>query len=844
MTEEKHEEAEEETEEEIEESELVGAVEINDETETDECSGGEVKELFGAEVIANLHRLYKILDDEDYKTEAEKNALVFELVQYNAIFQHHLLKIHEKRFLNKWCCIKDDEDGVEATMQNYNLPMPYAERKNVSSHFRARIFQVFLEIIDLVTDVVFLVINLAPAYDDLFIASLAFILISVFARVLSAISMLSLADFSKRSRKMFFWAGFFINILETNVGVYLMKRSFILKDKNGLKNPYKAPWERDAHAERDKVSVFARNDLRAGKAELLNILAMTVLEDIPQLVIQFIYLDREDADGYDVIFYATLISTIVHIVLQGVEFIVTAMAICYHLRAVKNYRELSFNSQDIDNWEHRPQGNCTTSCCLAPCLGMENPMKQTRKIHIRDADGKEDGFFRSLNSPGVDQSIFKLALERTVKAEALENANAPFYRKLRHLGYFEAHEISAESMLSVVQNAPYLLEFDMPECKALTDDVVEALKNNCPMLIVVRLDCENLTNMEGLVELAQSLGGRLKSLTLQNAKKLEDRDLLDICSQCPKLESLELRGCRQVTNQGLKSVAPFCSNLQTFACTGVGWGKDKYYQENIRGVGVTPILGVIARRQEHILYKLDLETTRISDKDVANIAQSLGKLKVLWLTTTNISSAGVAHIAGAEFLQDSLEELWIGFNAKIDDGIFEHIPSLKQLKVLQFNETSVTVDGIKTFASQGSQTVTHLYCGGCPKLQKHGDEVAKTLAKGCRQLEVLHLQGTESENFEGLTDEGITALSRNLGRLKSIHLKRCSRVTQKGLKHLLWYHPHLEISGYTDGYNYTPRYTHDEIEELRTKVKASLRYKFMEGIGWTIRLFALKGSES
>ena len=212
------------------------------------------------------------------------------------------------------------------------------------------------------------------------------------------------------------------------------------------------------------------------------------------------------------------------------------------------------------------------------------------------------------------------------------------------------------------------------------------------------------------------------------------------------------------------------------------------------------------------------------------------------MTTTSITSVGIGHLTSAESLQDSLEELWIGYNANIDDGIFEHIPNLKELKVLQFNETSVTVDGIKTFARQGSHTVTHLYCGGCPELQQHGDEVAMALAKGCRKLEVLHLQGTESDEFEGLTDGGIIALSRNLGRLKNIHLKRCSQVTKKGLQHLQWYHPHLEITGYMDGYNYTPKYTHTEIGELRKKAKASLQYKFMEGIGWIIRLFAVKAA--
>lgn len=73
-------------------------------------TGGEVKDFFGEETISNLHSLFKILDNEDYETEDEMNALLFEVVQYIAIFQHHLPKI-TKPFLEQGVALSEWSQG-------------------------------------------------------------------------------------------------------------------------------------------------------------------------------------------------------------------------------------------------------------------------------------------------------------------------------------------------------------------------------------------------------------------------------------------------------------------------------------------------------------------------------------------------------------------------------------------------------------------------------------------------------------------------------------------------------------------------------------------------------------
>lgn len=178
-------------------------------------------------------------------------------------------------------CPNGAKDDSSESLDKYDFPLAYVQRKNQTSYLRSLLIQVTLEVSDLATDIVFLVTNLAPVHEDLFYWSLGVIVLALLVRVISALGMRPLVDSSSGRKRLYYWAGFVANIVETNLGVYLMKKSFNMKDKNGLKNPYKAPWERDSKAERDQVSVFARNDIRAGRAEMLNIVSVTIFRICP-----------------------------------------------------------------------------------------------------------------------------------------------------------------------------------------------------------------------------------------------------------------------------------------------------------------------------------------------------------------------------------------------------------------------------------------------------------------------------------------------------------------------------------------------------------------------------------
>lgn len=724
-----------------------------------------------------------------------------------------MMKIHEDRFLDRFrCCPKRDEVASKKVQKRYNFPMPYAERKSVSSHFRARVFQVTLELVDLITDVLFLLINLAPAYDDLFFASLCVIVVSFIARMLSALAMRPLADFSRRRKTLFYWSGFFVNLFETNIGLYLMKRSFIMK---ATRFPFTSAWERDEDTsvqqkEPDQVYVFARNDLRSGGAEILNILAVTVVEDIPQLVIQLIYFQREGTNGFDFVFYATLATTLMHVVLQWIEGIVTLFAILFHLRAVQNFREIMLDKVGIDNLEDQTANTYRSYCDFKPRL---NPLAQLRKIQLEQTEGAEDDFLRREDTP----SIFKLDLGRNVEAKILENKDSNCLTKLKYLSYFESHDVSPKSIINVLQSSPYLLVFGIQSSFQFTDDVLETLSANCRMLTVVKMNCENLGNMEGVVNLANNLGPRLRWLALSNAPLLSDSDLREICTHCWKLEALELRCCLRVSNYGLQAVYSFCGTLKAFACSGAWQGSEMAYQELVDGDAIARILSNTGRN----LFKLDLESTLINDDDLKKIAACAAGLKVVWLTNTSITSTGVSYLA--RDLANSLVELWIGYNRGIDDAVFEVIPYFRRLELLMLNETSISDEGIMYLAHHYTQTIKHLYCGNCSGL--HGNNVAKALAKHCMQLQDLHLQ-----SLNGLTDEGVIALATKLRRLQRIHLRGCPDVTKLGLKCLLKFHPEIQIDGYTGAFS-NPIGS-EEIEQWRNSVKKSLRYKLRNRIKW------------
>ena len=75
---------------------------------------------------------------------------------------------------------------------------------------------------------------------------------------------------------------------------------------------------------------------------------------------------------------------------------------------------------------------------------------------------------------------------------------------------------------------------------------------------------------------------------------------------------------------------------------------------------------------------------------VARTAQSVVAAEYRGLTGTQITDAGLAHLASLS----KLRELWIGQTAVTDAGL-EHLSGLKNLETLDVSGTKVTLEGFQ-----------------------------------------------------------------------------------------------------------------------------------------------------
>lgn len=192
--------------------------------------------------------------------------------------------------------------------------------------------------------------------------------------------------------------------------------------------------------------------------------------------------------------------------------------------------------------------------------------------------------------------------------------------------------------------------------------------------------------------------------------------------------------------------------------------------------GVQPLTGVsLATVAEDPQFRTigGLVLTKASDADLA-LLKGWPKLRVLALTSENISDVGLRHI---EELME-LQELALG-SIEITDAGLIHIEKLKCLKKLSLNGMEIHDAGLAHVkALKGLEFLdleeTNVTDAGLAHLE------------GLAGLQILNLARTE------VTDAALVHLKKLKG-LKAIGLKE-TKITDAGLKEIQAALPHAEIS--------------------------------------------------
>ncbi|QDU63997.1 Leucine Rich repeats (2 copies) [Planctomycetes bacterium Pan216] len=233
---------------------------------------------------------------------------------------------------------------------------------------------------------------------------------------------------------------------------------------------------------------------------------------------------------------------------------------------------------------------------------------------------------------------------------------------------------------------------------------------------------------------------RLKRVSLSGSH-ITDAGLEYLADEC-QLEELNLRSCKEITDEGMRHLATMTS-LRRLDLS----------DTNIGDVGL-----------EHLtslgdLEKLDLHSTRITDAGLAKIT-SLSKLKHLDVGGPGVTDACLEHVGQVT----SLEWLILCESTFTDAGLAK-LGELVSLRYLSIAWTEMTGVGFKTLSKL--KKLKSLLATDT----RFGDEGLRYLA-ACQGLGDLGLSGTR------VTDKGLVHL-QELKHLKSLGLGG-TRVTQEG----------------------------------------------------------------
>ncbi|XP_065148009.1 F-box/LRR-repeat protein 14a [Paramisgurnus dabryanus] len=250
--------------------------------------------------------------------------------------------------------------------------------------------------------------------------------------------------------------------------------------------------------------------------------------------------------------------------------------------------------------------------------------------------------------------------------------------------------------------------------------------------------CYNLTD-NGLGHAFVQDISSLRILNLSLCKQITDSSLGRIAQYLKNLELLDLGGCSNITNTGLLLIA---------------WGLHKLKSLNLRScrhvsdVGIGHLAGMTRSAAEGCLSLEHLtlqDCQKLTDLSLKHISKGLNKLKVLNLSFCGgISDAGMIHLS-------HMTQLWT-LNLRSCDNI---------------SDTGIM------HLSMGSLRLYGLDVSFCDKV---GDQSLAYIPQGLYQLKSLSLCSCH------ISDDGINRMVRQMHELKTLNIGQCVRITDKGLE--------------------------------------------------------------
>ena len=679
-----------------------------------------LEEVFSKDVVKRMAEYWTRIRNNDY-TEAEIDFLLFEIVQYHTVVDQKLVDHRLRSLLPSWfyCCAKKKKGlvGEENSLtgktdedQSYKLDrkieVPYVERKRMSEQARALFLQFTLELVSFVTDVAFLFL-LYDFDQSLFVVSLTVLVVAMVARLVASIMV-------GHRIKIYplYLLGLLVALVETNSGLRLIKLSLDRTPEGGI--PFF--WyggELAGILEKDAVSGLAQTSRRIAWNEVIYIFCVTLLEDIPQLVIQALFVSQSE-ETLSLLSQVTIGSTILHIVFQWIEALISLRAIFGELPLIADGREMSY-----DQFGNLATRYDTLFDKGVRCL-CKRRFREGKRVCLRVKEDmeKHGTYIRSLDLAEVSHYIDSTVYEQI--ASSCDNIQ---------LFKAQGKNFTDECLRNLAEASPNLRELDVRE-SVLTGTSFRFVSG-----------CKRLTS-------CIFAGCRVDDKSFQGLLTHLHPSFLPLC-------------LTNVSNITLKSLMPKMNEAM---------GDFQFTNTNIDDDG---LFALAQHPKSAVVAKLLLDGTQVGDRGVEAVCSTFLNLKELSLARTNVTNQSLVFVANCvRLIWLELSKIPIE-----DTSVKALAQSATKLQALYLDETRITFDSVDMILTNCSELKflnisknVHMHRGRLDRLTEGFKHELKTLDISNTRIAASHLQevlhacpeltSLDLKNYELMTTETVKEISK------------------------------------------------------------------------------------
>lgn len=250
----------------------------------------------------------------------------------------------------------------------------------------------------------------------------------------------------------------------------------------------------------------------------------------------------------------------------------------------------------------------------------------------------------------------------------------------------------------------------------------------------------------------------LESLNLSGCYNVTDYGMKNALSELfPSVTKLNLSLCKQVTDTSVNRISKFLRNLEHLELGGCG---------NITNSGL-----LIIARDLKKLKTLDLRSCwNISDQGIAYLTHLYMPLEHLGLQDCQkLSDEALRYVRNG--LGKTLKSINLSFSCITDSGL-KHLAKMTELQELDLRSCDNISEIGMAYLAEGGSRISSLDVSFCEKI---GDQALVHISQGLFNLKSLSLSACQ------VSDEGICKIAKSLLDLETLNIGQCSKLTDKGL---------------------------------------------------------------